>query len=92
LFVFVFCCSNQYPQKKKQALKKVREIRTQLADIMTQVRIRDCSVGMDWDVVRRCIAVSYFVKAGKLRGIGEYVNLRTGVLCVRFISLVSMFL
>jgi pre-mRNA-splicing factor ATP-dependent RNA helicase DHX38/PRP16 len=36
---------------------------------------------MDWDIVRKCIASSYFVKAGKLRGIGEYVNLRTGIAC-----------
>jgi pre-mRNA-splicing factor ATP-dependent RNA helicase DHX38/PRP16 len=72
-------CRDHYLNAK--ALKKVREIRAQLADIMAQCKIRDASVGMDWDVVRKCIAASYFSKAGKLRGIGEYVNMRTGIPC-----------
>lgn len=72
-------CRDHYLNVK--ALKKVREIRAQLADVMAQLRIPDNSVGMDWDIVRKCIAASYFVKAGKLRGIGEYVNLRTGIPC-----------
>ncbi len=78
-FLFCFRCRDHYLNIK--ALKKVREIRAQLADVMAQLRIPDNSVGMDWDVVRKCIAASYFVKAGKLRGIGEYVNLRTGIPC-----------
>ena len=64
-----------------KALKKVKEVRTQLSDIMEQQRIPNASAGMEWDIVRKCIASSYFVKAGKLRGIGEYVNLRTGISC-----------
>lgn len=39
------------------------------------------SCGNDWDVIRKSITASYFVKAGKLKGIGEYYNLRTGLPC-----------
>lgn len=64
-----------------KALKKVKEIRAQLADIMEKVGVPSVSCGTDWDVVRKCIVAAYFMKAGKLRGIGEYANLRTGLAC-----------
>jgi hypothetical protein len=35
----------------------------------------------DWDVVRKAICSAYFDKAAKQKGIGEYVNLRTGMPC-----------
>ena len=72
-------CRDHYLNVK--ALKKVKEIRSQLAELCEKCRIPNTSSGMEWDVVRKCIASSYFVKAGKLRGIGEYVNLRTGIPC-----------
>jgi len=37
---------------------------------------------MDWDVVRKIICSAYFHNAAKIKGIGEYVNLRTGIPCV----------
>ena len=40
------------------------------------------SSGMDWDVVRKAICSSYFHNAARMKGIGEYVNLRTGIPCV----------
>jgi len=37
---------------------------------------------MDWDVVRKAVCSSYFHNAARMKGIGEYVNLRTGIPCV----------
>lgn len=64
-----------------KAMKKVREIRQQLKDIMDSLSLKDNSCGTDWDVVRKCICSSYFHHAARLKGIGEYVNLRTGMPC-----------
>ena len=36
----------------------------------------------NWEYVRKCIIAGYFLNAAKLKGIGEYVNLRTGIPCV----------
>jgi len=38
-------------------------------------------LGTEWDVVRKCICSAYFHESARLRGIGEYVNLRTGMPC-----------
>jgi len=37
---------------------------------------------MDWDIVRKAICSSYFHNAARMKGIGEYANLRTGIPCV----------
>ena len=65
-----------------KALKKVREVRSQLVDIMKSLKLDIESSGMDWDVVRKVICSSYFHNACRMKGIGEYVNLRTGIPCV----------
>ncbi len=62
-------------------LRKAKEVRQQLADIMEQQKIPLRSAGPDWDVVRKAICSSYFHNAAKLKGIGEYVNCRSGIPC-----------
>lgn len=62
-------------------LRKAKEVRQQLADIMEQQKIPIRSAGPDWDVVRKAICAAYFHNAAKLKGIGEYVNCRTGIPC-----------
>ncbi|KAH8315474.1 hypothetical protein KR074_003725 [Drosophila pseudoananassae] len=64
-----------------KAMRKVREVRQQLKDIMTQQKMNVKSCGTDWDVVRKCICSAYFYQAARLKGIGEYVNLRSGMPC-----------
>ncbi|XP_052872660.1 pre-mRNA-splicing factor ATP-dependent RNA helicase PRP16 [Anopheles cruzii] len=65
-----------------KAMRKVREVRQQLKDIYSQQqRLTLNSCGTDWDVVRKCICSAYFYQAARLKGIGEYVNLRTGMPC-----------
>lgn len=60
---------------------KVREVRQQLKDILIQQKLKVTSCGSDWDIVRKCICSAYFYQAARLKGIGEYVNLRTGMPC-----------
>jgi len=65
-----------------KSLRKVREVRQQLLDIMKMQKIQLISCGVNWDIIRKCICSGYFHNAAKLKGIGEYVNLRTGIPCV----------
>ena len=39
------------------------------------------SAGNDWDTIRKAICASYFHNAAKFKGIGEYVNCRSGIPC-----------
>ena len=64
-----------------KSLRKAREVKSQLTDIMKMLKIRSYSCDRNWDTVRRCICSAYFHQAGRLKGIGEYVNLRTGMPC-----------
>jgi pre-mRNA-splicing factor ATP-dependent RNA helicase DHX38/PRP16 len=64
-----------------KALKKGREVRQQLMDILQTQKMNYSSCGSNWDVIRKCICASYFYQAAKLKGIGEYVNMRTGMPC-----------
>ncbi|KAN0061919.1 Pre-mRNA-splicing factor ATP-dependent RNA helicase PRP16 [Thecaphora frezii] len=60
-------------------LRKAREVRAQLEDIMKTQKLRLVSCQTDWDVVRKCITSGYFHQAARSAGIGEYANCRTGM-------------
>jgi len=62
-----------------KALRRAREIRDQLQDIMTSNKMELVSCGTEWDAIRKCICAGYYHQAAKVRGIGEYINLRTSV-------------
>ena len=70
-------CARHFLHAK--SLRRAREIRDQLLDIMRLQRMRMASCGTDWDVIRRCICSGYYHQAAKVKGVGEYVNLRTSV-------------
>jgi pre-mRNA-splicing factor ATP-dependent RNA helicase DHX38/PRP16 len=72
-------CDKHFLQAK--GLKKAREVRAQLLDIMKQQRVAVLSAGSDWDVCRRALCGSYFHQAARLKGVGEYVNCRNGMPC-----------
>ena len=65
-----------------KALRKVREVRAQLLDIMKSLSIPEVSCGNNWDIVRKVIASGYFHNSAKMKSIGEYVNMRTGIPCI----------
>lgn len=60
-------------------LRKAREVRQQLEDIMKMQKMESVSAGTDFDVMRRAICAGYFHQASRVKGIGEFVNIRTGV-------------
>lgn len=72
-------CNDHFLHVK--GLRKAREVRSQLLDILKQQKIPLTSSGTDWDMVRKAICSSYFHNAARLKGIGEYVNCRTGMPC-----------
>lgn len=62
-----------------KALRRAREIREQLHDIMTVQKMNLVSCGTDWDVIRKCICSGYYHQAARVKGLGEFINLRTSV-------------
>jgi pre-mRNA-splicing factor ATP-dependent RNA helicase DHX38/PRP16 len=62
-----------------KALRRAKEIRDQIYDIMSKQKMALVSCGTDWDVIRKCICSGYYHQAAKVKGIGEYINLRTSV-------------
>ncbi|KAI5058388.1 hypothetical protein GOP47_0026558 [Adiantum capillus-veneris] len=72
-------CNDHFLQVK--GLRKAREVRSQLLDILKAQKIPLSSCGSDWDVVRKAICSAYFHNAARLKGVGDYVNCRTGMPC-----------
>ncbi|KAI0983879.1 hypothetical protein GJ496_007693 [Pomphorhynchus laevis] len=72
-------CTDHFIHSK--SMRKVREIRQQLKDIMDSQKLELLSSGPDWDIIRKCICSAYFHQAARVKSIGEYVNLRTGMPC-----------
>jgi pre-mRNA-splicing factor ATP-dependent RNA helicase DHX38/PRP16 len=70
-------CSDHYLHVK--GMKKAKEVREQLVDIMKTQKIPISSCDNSWDVVRKAICSAYFYNSAKLKGIGEYVNMLTGM-------------
>ncbi|KAG6919467.1 hypothetical protein DXG01_005726 [Tephrocybe rancida] len=60
-------------------LRKAREVRSQLEDIMKFQKMELISAGTDFDVIRKAIAAGYFHQAARVKGIGEFVNIRSGL-------------
>jgi pre-mRNA-splicing factor ATP-dependent RNA helicase DHX38/PRP16 len=60
-------------------LRKAREVRAQLEDIMKFQKMEIISAGTDFDIVRKAITAGYFHQCARVKGIGEYVNIRTGL-------------
>jgi len=60
-------------------LRKAREVREQLQDIMNTKSMKLVSTGTDFDVIRKAIAAGYFHQAARVKGIGEFVNIRSGL-------------
>jgi pre-mRNA-splicing factor ATP-dependent RNA helicase DHX38/PRP16 len=70
-------CNDHFVHPK--AMKKAREIHSQLVDIMKTQKMSLSSAGPSWDMVRKAICSAYFYNSAKIKGIGEYVNMLTGI-------------
>ncbi|KPM38093.1 Pre-mRNA-splicing factor ATP-dependent RNA helicase prp16 [Neonectria ditissima] len=62
-----------------KSLRRAKEIREQLLDIVRMQKMTLSSCGMDWDIIRKCICSGYYHQAAKYKGSGEYINLRTNL-------------
>lgn len=71
-------CSKNYVNGK--SLRKAREVREQLLEIARSQKMRESSTD-DWDAIRRTIGEAFFYQAARRKGIGEYINVRSGVVC-----------
>ncbi|KAF8525107.1 P-loop containing nucleoside triphosphate hydrolase protein [Hysterangium stoloniferum] len=60
-------------------LRKAREVRSQLEDIMNFQKMELYSAGTDFDIIRKAITAGYFHQAARVKGIGEFVNIRSGL-------------
>ncbi|TDL14988.1 DUF1605-domain-containing protein [Rickenella mellea] len=56
---------------------KLEKGRAQLDDAMKFQKLELISAGTDFDVVRKAIISGYFHQAARVKGIGEFVNIRT---------------
>ncbi|XP_059657706.1 pre-mRNA-splicing factor ATP-dependent RNA helicase DEAH7-like isoform X2 [Cornus florida] len=72
-------CNDHFLHVK--GLRKAREVRSQLLDILKTLKIPLTSCGPDWDIVRQAICSAYFHNSARLKGIGEYANCRNGMPC-----------
>lgn len=70
-------CTEHFVHPK--AMQKAREIHSQLLDIMKTQHMAHSSSGGSWDLVRKAISSSYFYNSARIKGIGEYVNMLTGI-------------
>lgn len=62
-------------------LRKAREVRSQLLDILKTLKIPLTTCWPDTDIVRKAICSAYFHNSARLKGVGEYVNCRNGMPC-----------
>ena len=60
-------------------MKKAREVHAQLSDIMKTQHIPLTSSNNQWDRVRKAICSAYFYNSARIKGIGEYINMLTGI-------------
>jgi len=70
-------CAKHFIHSK--GIRKAREVHAQLLDLMVQQKLTPKSSGGSWDVVRKSICSAYFYNSSKIKGIGEYVNMLTGI-------------
>ncbi|KAJ8758553.1 hypothetical protein K2173_000274 [Erythroxylum novogranatense] len=72
-------CNDHFLHVK--GLRKAREVRSQLLDILKTLKMPLTSCGYEWDIIRKAICSAYFHNSARLKGVGEYVNCRSGMPC-----------
>jgi len=70
-------CTNHFIHAK--GIRKAREVHAQLFDLMKQQKLYPKSCGGSWDVIRKSICSAYFYNSSKIKGIGEYINMLSGI-------------
>lgn len=63
-----------------RGMRKAREVRQQLEEILRSDDVEMSSVE-DWDIVRRAVATAYYYQVARRKGMSDYINVRSGVVC-----------
>jgi pre-mRNA-splicing factor ATP-dependent RNA helicase DHX38/PRP16 len=63
-----------------KGMRKAREVREQLVEIIKgeSMSLTSCD---DWDTIRRAVASAYYYQAARRKGMSNYINIRSGVVC-----------
>ena len=83
MYVYISVSQPQHSFLHIKALRKVREVRSQLNDIAQQRRMvmQPCGTN-NWDVLRKALCAGLFHNAASAKGAsGQYAGLRTGLEC-----------
>jgi pre-mRNA-splicing factor ATP-dependent RNA helicase DHX38/PRP16 len=70
-------CTRHFIHSK--GIRKAREVHAQLVDLMKTQKLEPRSCGGSWDAVRKSICSAYFYNSSKIKGIGEYINMLSGI-------------
>ena len=70
-------CARHFIQSK--GIRKAGEVLAQLEDMMKRQKLNPQSCGWSWDIVRKSICSAYFYNSSKIKGIGEYINMLSGL-------------
>ena len=70
-------CTKHFIHSK--GICKAQEVHAQMVDLMKQQKLDPRSCGGSWDVVRKAICSAYFYNSSKIKGIGEYINMLSGI-------------
>jgi pre-mRNA-splicing factor ATP-dependent RNA helicase DHX38/PRP16 len=70
-------CTRHFIHAK--GIRKAREVHSQLVDLMKAQKLEPRSCGGSWDVIRKSICSAYFYNSSKIKGIGEYINMLSGI-------------
>ncbi len=77
-------CSKHWCKQKflhSSTLKKAKEIKNQLRGILKSLSIEITSTDK-LDLVRKVICAAFFQNSARIKKIGEYFNLKTGLPCL----------
>ncbi|KAJ2096300.1 hypothetical protein GGI09_004424, partial [Coemansia sp. S100] len=73
-------CARHFVHSK--SMRKARKVRDQLVDISKgSLELELKKAGANWDAIRQCICFVYFHQAARVKSLGEYNDLRTGMPC-----------
>merc|ERR1712187_494471 len=70
-------CNENFLDSK--ILRKSKEVREQLLDIMKQCKMHISSCGYEWEAVRKSLCTAYIKNAAKIKGKDKYVNCHSGI-------------
>lgn len=65
----------------QKSLLKVDDIRKQLLEIMNEQKIKIVSCFDNMNLVKKCLVAGFFFNSSRLKGIGQYVNIKKNIPC-----------